>query len=210
MSLRDTWFFHFFSWVRWFCPPLLRYANHHEYKMRHLDTSSFRVAAIQPSHQFLRTRARTICMHRHPDADNRYGNHVPVDRPTPLVLYGWCPYTRPLRKVIRRPTARVNSDEKSRRNTRAGNWLDDYTIPARDLKIFNSAQLLEKKVRQRVFLTRKYYMYRHGNTLRLENIDFTEVFTMSEGRRKASEMPIAWKDLAQQFAKMRLHNYQLP
>jgi len=39
-------------------------------------------AAIQPSHQFLRTRARTICMHRHPDADNRYGNHVLVDRST--------------------------------------------------------------------------------------------------------------------------------
>lgn len=95
------------------------------------------------------------------------GRYVCTATPTPITdmettfrstdqHHGWCPYTRPLRKVIRRPAARVNSDEKSRRNTRAGNWLDDYTIPARDLKIFNSAQLLEKKVRQRVFLTRKY------------------------------------------------------
>lgn len=70
--------------------------------------------------------------------------------------HGWCPYIRPPRKVIRRPAARVNSDEKSRRNTRAGNWLGDRTIPARDRKIFNSAQLLKKKVGQRAFLTWKY------------------------------------------------------
>jgi len=37
-----------------------------------------------------------------------------------------------------------------------------------------------------------------------------KVFTLSEGRRKTSEMPIARKGLAQQFAKTRLHNYQLP
>jgi len=49
---------------------------------------------------------------------------------------------------------RVNSDEKSWRNTRAGSWLDDYTmtIPACDIKIFNSTLLLEKKIRRQIFL----------------------------------------------------------
>lgn len=73
-----------------------------------------------PLINFWEPRARTICMHRHPDADNRYGNHVPVDRPTPP-----CPYTQPPRKIIRRPATRVNSDEKSRRNTRTTSWLGD-------------------------------------------------------------------------------------
>lgn len=94
------------------------HANHHEYEMRHLDTSGSRgVAAIRPSHQFLRAHAlvRYVCT-RHPDADNRYGNHVHIagprrNRVAPI-------YARVSAASHSRRAARVNSDEKSRRGIR--------------------------------------------------------------------------------------------
>lgn len=80
-----------------------------------------RVAAIQPSHQFLRTRARRyVCTATPTPITDMETTFRSTDRPRLR------PYTRPPRKIIRRPAARVNSDEKSRRSIRARSRLGDH------------------------------------------------------------------------------------
>jgi len=142
---RDAWFFHFFPPS----PPIAGPADHHEYEMRHLDTSRIsRGGDPTPSSIFESPRARTICMHRHPGVDNRYGNHVSHPAVAPM-------YTRAsMENHTPRPAARVNSDEKSRRNIRAGSRrLEDRSVsrirdPARSIR----RRYLREWPRRRIFL----------------------------------------------------------
>lgn len=135
------------------------------------------------------------------------GRYVCTATPTPITdmettFHGRPTNTRPPRKIVRRPVARVNSYEKSRRNTRTRSWLDNQTVSVISESSTHSALLLEKKYSDNEYSYRKHALESIfiRNTLWLGNIDFyksnfanIEIFTMSEGGRKVSEMSIARK-----------------
>jgi len=108
-----------------------------------------RVAAIQPPHQFLRARAlvRYACTAT-PAPITDMETTFPIRR----LRFPYIP--GPARKIIRRPAARVNSDEKSRRSIRAGSRLEDRSVSRiREPGTFDSTPLFARVAGQRIFLT---------------------------------------------------------
>jgi hypothetical protein len=122
-----------------------------------------RVAAIQPPHQFLRARAlvRYACTAT-PAPITDMETTFPIRR----LRFPYIP--GPARKIIRRPAARVNSDEKSRRSIRAGSRLEDRSVSRiREPGTFDSTPLFARVAGQRIFLTPwSHFSTQRGETSR--------------------------------------------